>query len=220
MIEKCKAVWEKLFKPYIKKDNLILLVLAGILLLIISMPTQKKAGSAAKDQSAATQSELLQSGLTRQENDAMQETWELDAESYRKELQNEIAEILSGIDGAGEVMVMITFKESQESIIEKDRKKTQKQTGENGEGNSEKIASEITSQECAVMSGNKEPFVTKRVYPKVEGVLVLAQGVGKGHVRADLSEAVQALLGLEAHKIKVLKLGHIQSTEGIKWNSK
>ena len=46
-------------------------------------------------------------------------------------------------------------------------------------------------------------------------MIVAAAGVGTGNVRAELTEAVMALYGLEAHKVKVLKLGHISSHDGI-----
>lgn len=44
------------------------------------------------------------------------------------------------------------------------------------------------------------------LYPKVEGVLVSCQGAGKGSVNADITEAVQALFNLDAHKVKVLSM--------------
>ena len=72
----------------------------------------------------------------------------------------------------------------------------------------EKVILEETSKE-------KAPFVRKQIYPKLEGVVIAARGAGEGRVRSDLSEAVQALFGLEAHKVKVLKLGHISSRTGI-----
>ena len=46
----------------------------------------------------------------------------------------------------------------------------------------------------------------KTIFPKIEGVVVLAQGVGTGTISKDILEAVQALFGVEAHKIKVLKM--------------
>lgn len=44
------------------------------------------------------------------------------------------------------------------------------------------------------------------LYPEVEGVLVTCEGAGKGRVNADITEAVQALFALDAHKVKVLSM--------------
>ena len=122
------------------------------------------------------------------------------------ELQREVEELLGSIEGAGEVKVMITLRESEELIVEKDLEKDQKQTREGG--GTERNGNEMILNETTVQDGEKEPFVKKKIYPKVEGVVVAADGVGRGRVRTDLTEAVQALFGLEAHKVKVLKLSH------------
>lgn len=219
MNDRLRGIWEKKLRPYVKKDNLILLVLAGILLLVIAIPVDRKAEKGKTIYTPEAQLQSEQSVETRlSAGDDANETeysQEINEEDYRKMLQKEVASILSQVDGAGEVAVMITFKESTEKVVEKDSKKTQKQTGEMTLGGAEKTAGETNSQENTVMDGREDPFVIKSLYPKIEGVLVLAQGVGKGHVRADITEAVQALFGLEAHRIKVLRLGHIQSIEGI-----
>ena len=47
--------------------------------------------------------------------------------------------------------------------------------------------------------------MTKILAPKVRGVLVLAKGAGTGEVSSSLSEAVQALFGIGADKVKVLR---------------
>ena len=51
----------------------------------------------------------------------------------------------------------------------------------------------------------EEPYVTKTISPDVEGVVVMAQGADNAQIRKELSEAVQVLFGVEAHRVKVLK---------------
>lgn len=78
------------------------------------------------------------------------------------------------------------------------------------------ISLEQTRELVADKEGKRtEPFVTKQMLPKLKGVVVVAAGASKAQVRLELSEAVQALFGLEAHRVKVLKLGHISSRNGI-----
>ena len=52
----------------------------------------------------------------------------------------------------------------------------------------------------------KHPYVTKEVLPKVEGVLVVAEGGDDPRVISDISDTVMALFRVEAHKIKVVKM--------------
>ena len=43
-------------------------------------------------------------------------------------------------------------------------------------------------------------------YPKISGVVVVAEGGEDPHVIQNIHEAVQALFQVEAHKIKVMKI--------------
>jgi stage III sporulation protein AG len=40
----------------------------------------------------------------------------------------------------------------------------------------------------------------------VEGVSVVAQGGGDSQIQKNITEVIQALFGIEAHKIKVVKM--------------
>lgn len=42
--------------------------------------------------------------------------------------------------------------------------------------------------------------------PRVEGVLVIAEGGDSSRVKQEIIEAAQALFGIEAHKIKIMKM--------------
>lgn len=55
-------------------------------------------------------------------------------------------------------------------------------------------------------SGNNEPFVVKTLLPRVEGVVVVAQGAGTGNINKSITDVVQALFDVEAHKVKVVKM--------------
>ena len=47
--------------------------------------------------------------------------------------------------------------------------------------------------------------MTKELLPEVEGVIVIAEGGDNAVVARNITEAVQALFGVEAHKIKIMK---------------
>ena len=55
-------------------------------------------------------------------------------------------------------------------------------------------------------SGEGTPFVSEQLTPKIGGILVIAQGGGNTETVKNISEAVQALFSVEAHKIKVVKM--------------
>ena len=54
-------------------------------------------------------------------------------------------------------------------------------------------------------SSTNAPIVEKELSPEISGIIISAEGGGSPTVKAEISEAMEALFGLPAHKIKVLK---------------
>lgn len=204
-------------KPLLTKERMILMVLGGILILVISLPTGGKKEGENKNVVSELSHEVWQE--EDKKNNALTETGSTLSQDreYLEALEKELRSILSMVDGAGDVRVMITLEHSSELVLEKDEKSLQKQTTEDS-SNLGKTGREVSTEISTVYQEDersKTPFVVKQVYPRIEGVIVLAQGVGHGTVRAELTEAVQALFGIEAHRIKVLKLRSNSSFGGI-----
>lgn len=116
------------------------------------------------------------------------------AQTVKTEDEGErLADILSQIDGAGEVSVMITYYSSAEKDIAYETKTASRED-----------KSEESEDKKAVMADG-EPMVVKEVYPKVKGVIVTADGAGNAAVKAAISEAVAASLDVPAHRICIFK---------------
>ncbi len=113
-------------------------------------------------------------------------------ESTDYDLENRLSSILSTVKGAGKVNVMITYETGSEKIIAYNR-------------SSEKDSSVFSERESseAVINGDS-PVILKEVYPKIEGVLIVAQGGGNEEVKNNLIRASQALLAIDVNKIEVL----------------
>ena len=86
---------------------------------------------------------------------------------------------------------MLTWEGSSERQVEKDRI-----------SNVDSVEEETIYQEN---DSGKYPYVVSWTNPKVTGVLVIAEGGGNTKVKAEILEAVQALFGIEPHKIKIMK---------------
>jgi stage III sporulation protein AG len=54
-------------------------------------------------------------------------------------------------------------------------------------------------------SGVKKPIVVKELMPKVQGVLVVAQGVNEPTVKENIVNSVRVLLNVPIHKIQVVE---------------
>lgn len=167
-----------------KKEQLLILLLLGILLIVIAIPVE------------------------RENSEIIEKTEEMSEEggdvSFATQMETQLEMVLRNVQGVGKVSVMITLAETSEKIIEKDAE-TSVQTS-SGEGTGNQTSTD--RKESAVYSGRtgeEIPYVIKEISPKVEGVLVVAEGGDNAVVIEEISEAVQALFGIDPHKIKVMK---------------
>lgn len=113
------------------------------------------------------------------------------------ELNRQLEQILSQVDGAGKVRVLINYNQSGEKILAYD---LESNTNEKESGKENNSKSEV------VYDGNKMPVILKEYMPKVEGVIIVAQGGNNENVKKQLIAGTVALLGIDEHKIEVLKM--------------
>ena len=201
---------------WFRRDNLLILVLLGVLLFIIALPV-KKEDPAAKDTGMEITEQYNAGILTSsgQQNVAQQDTVYVGTqavtagsmEEYAAYLEGKLKKMLESVRGVGEVEVMITLESSEERIVEKDMTAERSQTEEqDSAGGTRTVSSSNTGYQTVYQEGSQgSPFVVKTITPKVEGVLVVAEGAGKGNMTGEITQVVQALFGVEAHKVKVLE---------------
>lgn len=201
---------------WFRRDNLLILVLLGVLLFIVALPV-KKEDPAATDTGMEITEQYNAGILTSsgQQNVAQQETVDVgtqavtagSTEEYAVYLEGKLKKMLESIRGVGEVEVMITLESSEERIVEKDMTAERSQTEEqDSAGGTRTVSSSNTGYQTVYQEGSQgSPFVVKTITPKVEGVLVVAEGAGKGNMTGEITQVVQALFGVEAHKVKVLE---------------
>lgn len=187
--------WQKWFQ----RDNLIILVLAGVLLVILSLPVKKdKEILPEKGQTEVTSDKQWREG------DKFQELNE-----YAEYLEEKLESILTNMKGVGSVKVMITLETSEEQVVEKDEPITRDNTTETDSNGGNRVIYKMDSGQATVFAkeGNSEiPYVSKTVLPQISGVLVVAQGAGQGNNSKHIAEIAQVLFGVEAHKVKVVAM--------------
>ncbi len=201
---------------WFRRDNLLILVLLGVLLFIIALPVKKE--DPAETDTGTEITEQYNAGIltsSGQQNVAQQDTVYVGTqavtagsmEEYAAYLEEKLKKMLESVRGVGEVEVMITLESSEERIVEKDMTAERSQTEEqDSAGGTRTVSSSNTGYQTVYQEGSQgSPFVVKTITPKVEGVLVVAEGAGKGNMTGEITQVVQALFGVEAHKVKVLE---------------
>lgn len=129
--------------------------------------------------------------------------------SSNDEVQSNLENILSNIDGVGKVKVLITYSQSSEvvAMYNENRKNSTVEEKDSGGGTrtttQTDISKDIIYQE---ENGEKTPITQKVVSPKIEGAIITATGAGNGTVKNNIVQAVEAVTGLPTHKIQVFEM--------------
>ncbi len=109
--------------------------------------------------------------------------------------------ILSEIEGAGKVRVMLEYAAGTKSIYQSDSDQEVRSDGVENETR--------TSVRTVLASGGNSrdaPVVVQKIYPTFRGALVVSEGADDGNVKLNLVTAVSSLTGLGADKITVIKM--------------
>ena len=114
------------------KDKILIILLIGIIMLVISIPTSKKSSSV-----------------------NLYDGFDYTADDEESGLETKLKRCLSKVEGVGDVDVIVTYESDGKTA---------------------------------------------------EGVIIVAKGGDNGTVVTQITDAVEALLGLPAHKIKVQKM--------------
>lgn len=131
------------------------------------------------------------------------------APEYAEYLEEALERLLSTMDGVGEVRVMITLEDHGEMLVEKDLVSRRNGSTEVDSAGGSRNTTDISQEESTVFSGQgstESPFVRQVKYPKVLGVAVSAQGGGNAVTAQKITGAIQALFGIDAHKIIIVKM--------------
>lgn len=199
------------WKKKLTKENMAVVALLGLLLMVIAIPAdrfsgdvQENAGKDIREGTSATQ-EGMETGEAADGGDAAS-----GGEGYAKRMEEELQELLSAMEGVGEVKVMITIRDSGEQVVEKDVPSESGWVSETDSAGGTRESESARQEESTVYvtdsEGNRTPYVSQTIQPQIEGVTVVAQGGGDVLIQKNITEVIQALFDIEAHKIKVVKM--------------
>lgn len=124
------------------------------------------------------------------------------------ELEIKLEDILSKINGVGQVDVMINYTESTQiiPIYNKTEKNSTTDESDSG-GGTRKIQESDINQEVVYQEENGKNVIAtqKKVSPKIEGAIITAQGANNPNIKNSIIQAVEAVTGLATHKIQVFE---------------
>lgn len=125
--------------------------------------------------------------------DSQQEKTVQEQSSEPLQLQSALEEILSQIEGAGQVAVLLSVQTGPVTTYQQDMDQTQSSD-----------RTELHQQ--TVILGQNEPLAVETTCETYRGAVVVCQGADRATVRLNIIQAVSSLTGLGSDKITVIKM--------------
>ena len=196
MEDKEKLHKKKISIKNIGIDKLLLLALAGVAIVIVSIPFSNNSG-AKKDTNPSNTNKMIQ-------------VPNVDNNTYESVLEKRLEEILVKIEGVGKVDVMITIKDTGEMIVDSEKPYSKSETIESDREGGSRNISDIQQSDTTIYSvdesGNNIPFVIKELAPQIQGVAIIIEGGGNAVIVKKVTDVAEALLNVSLNRISVMKM--------------
>ena len=121
-------------------------------------------------------------------------------------IEQQLKEILQKISGVGQVEVLITYEDNGRTIVEKDQSISEELVQEADSSGGTRTTTTSRNEKETVYENDETPYVVQELSPQVKGILVVAEGGGNVSVKKQIQETIEALFGLDAHKISIMKM--------------
>ena len=167
----------------IKKEQLLIGALIGILLLVIAIPVPDS-----------------------EKNESKEELSPEEVSEREYSLEVELKEILQRISGVGRTEVFITYEDDGKIIVEKDESVSEELIEEADSSGGTRTTTSTRNEKATVYGNAEEPYVIQELSPTIKGILVVAEGGGNMAVKKQIQETIEALFGLDSHKISIMKM--------------
>ncbi len=144
---------------------------------------------------AETQPAAVQAGITTGE--------------YTTQLEANLTRLVSGIDGVGEVTVMVTLEKGVEHIYATQEKKSQQTTEDKASEQDVKNQAQNQVETSYILvkdaDGSQRALSVTEVQPVVKGVVVVCEGGDNPTVQQNVTEAVTTALNISSARVCVVK---------------
>lgn len=184
------------------KSRWLILLTVGVIIVLLTVPTRTKTV-----QKGADETDMQIAKKSGEETLAAKGAVTEPEAAYEEALEDRLEDILGRIEGVGKIRVMVIVSSSAEKVLQMDEKYAENEICEEDSAGGTRKNRQIDRNLSTVKTGSDSaPYVIREELPRIEGILVACEGGNRASLQAEISDAIQALFGLEAHKIKVCKM--------------
>lgn len=134
---------------------------------------------------------------------------ETDEKSYEDQQKIDLKNILKKMNGVGDVEVMMSFDNGEKKVPAYDTNAQKSTTEETDNQGGKRVNNQNTDSSKIVMTtsdGNNEPFILTTYKPKINGVIILAEGAENSKTKYEIEQAVSKLYNLSLDKVNVYSM--------------
>lgn len=142
----------KPLEKWMKKENLGVLLLVGLLLLVIALPTRQE------NENTITEENTQETDQSLQEQD------------WQTKMEERLVEVLEQVQGVGKAEIFLTCEGTQEKVVEKDETETVYERDSRG-NQTPYVSAEIYPQVTGVLvvaQGGDDPVVIQNIQEAVQ----------------------------------------------------
>jgi len=204
--EKIKKEIKKIFaQKQLKNLMAVCLVLAFILLAMNVFLPSTKSLTSNKITGINVDKKVNNNSVTKD----TQELVQTDEKSYEEKQKIDLKNILKKMNGVGDVEVMMSFDNGEKKVPAYDTSAQKSTTEETDTEGGKRVNNQNTDSSKIVMTtsdGNNEPFILTTYKPKINGVIILAEGAENSKTKYEIEQAVSKLYNLSLDKVNVYSM--------------
>jgi stage III sporulation protein AG len=159
--------------------------------------------------SKSLSSNKLSTTTTQEKVDNTATTDGTDAKNYEENQKTDLTNILKKMNGVGDVEVMISFENEEQKVPAYDKNTQKSTTEETDNQGGTRVNNQNTDGSTIVMTtsdGKNEPFILTTYKPKINGVIILAEGATNSKIKYEIEQAVSKLYNLSLDKVNVYSM--------------
>jgi len=183
----------------------VCLVLSFILLAMNVLLPSNKSLTSNKLSGTTTNGKVNDNSVTKETAELVQNN----TKSYEENQKTDLKNILKKMNGVGDVEVMMSFDNGEKKVPAYDTSAQKSITEETDTSGGKRVNNQNTDSSKIVMTtndGNNEPFILTTYKPKLNGVIILAEGAENSKIKYEIEQAVSRLYNLSLDKVNVYSM--------------
>ena len=129
-------------------------------------------------------------------------------EEYRTQLETELTELLSSIEGVSEISLMITLESAGENVYATEKRASVNLLSDSLSSSQKRVENQNDSEDSYIIlksaDGSESAILVKQLQPVVKGAAIVCKGADNEIIRQKIIETTAIALDLTTNRVSVV----------------